>query len=103
MNAVKKQGTFFFDPADPIYSDHFPGNPIVPGSLIVHAFITVCRQDQPAKLCAVEDFRFRRFISPGEYAYEIHGMRTGPDKWQAACRLFLDDKPVATGNLQYET
>ena len=103
MNELKKQGTFFFDPEDPIYRDHFPGNPIVPGSLIVHAFMTVCRQDQPVKLCAVEDFRFRQFIAPGEYAYEIHGDERGPGNWQILCRLFHDDKPVVTGKLQYET
>jgi len=103
MTELKKRGTFFFDPADPIYSEHFPGNPIVPGSLIVHAFMTVCQQDQPVKLCAVLDFRFRQFIPPGEYAYEMHGRETGPDKRQIACRLLNDGKIVITGKLQYET
>jgi 3-hydroxyacyl-[acyl-carrier-protein] dehydratase len=103
MNELKKQGTFFFDPEDPIYGDHFPGNPIVPGSLIVYAFMTVCRQDQPFTLYAVEEFRFRQFIPPGEYAYEILGVEAGPNKRQIACRLFHDDKPVVTGKLQYET
>jgi len=101
-NDLKKQGIFFFDPGDPIYSDHFPGNPIVPGSLIVHAFMTACRQDQPVKLCEVLDFRFKQFLSPGEYVYEIHGVEAIPGKWQISCRLFDDDRPVVTGKLIYD-
>jgi 3-hydroxymyristoyl/3-hydroxydecanoyl-(acyl carrier protein) dehydratase len=38
------EGNFFFDPDDGIYRTHFPGYPVVPGSLIVHAFLKAGRE-----------------------------------------------------------
>ena len=59
------KGTFYFDPADRIYEDHFPGNPIVPGSLIVHAFTEAGKKlGLEANRCTIENFRFREFVSP---------------------------------------
>lgn len=69
-------GVFLFDPADPIYADHFPGRPVVPGSMIIHAFtLAATRAGIIQGRFALERFKFRRFLSPGEYAYEIevHG------------------------------
>lgn len=63
-------GVFYFDPADPIYADHFPGCPVVPGSLIVQAFIKALRNSgmgmRPGR---IQDFKFRKFIPPGEYEF----------------------------------
>ena len=45
-----KEGIFHFDPDDPIYRDHFPGYPVVPGSLVVQAFLDLAgdvRGDRP--------------------------------------------------------
>ncbi len=65
-------GSFFFDPADPIYADHFPGYPVVPGSLIIQAFLKAVQNSgmgiRPGRL---QDFRFRRFIMPGEYEFRL--------------------------------
>ncbi len=103
MENKTKQGTFFFDPEDPIYMDHFPGNPVVPGSLIVHAFMVACREDQSLKTNTVENFRFRQFISPGEYVYEITGVEGDSAKKQFTCKLFHEEKAIVTGTLQYGT
>lgn len=63
-------GAFYFDPADPIYADHFPGCPVVPGSLIVQAFLKALRNSgmgiRPGR---IQDFKFRKFIAPGEYEF----------------------------------
>lgn len=90
-------GEFFFDPEDSIYPDHFPGNPIVPGSLILEAFMRVVRPvlGDCGKTWAVENFRFRRFISPGRYAFRVTGKSDGA----LQCALYDGDRTVATGIL----
>jgi 3-hydroxyacyl-[acyl-carrier-protein] dehydratase len=91
-----REGVFFFDPGDPIYADHFPGHPVVPGSLIVHAFMIAGRGPKDGSpACSIENFRFRRFLSPGEYAYriEVTGSRL-------RCTLRDGTSIVATGTLR---
>ena len=61
----------FFDPGDGIYRDHFPGRPVVPGSLIVHGFMEIAaRLGHPGQGGRLSRLRFRRFISPGHYCCE---------------------------------
>lgn len=97
-------GTFFFDPDDTIYSDHFPQNPVVPGSLIVYAFMTAASQVNGVRgRCLVENFKFRQFIAPGEYAYGLRIQLNGPAGMQMKCELSHDGKTVVTGVLKYET
>jgi 3-hydroxyacyl-[acyl-carrier-protein] dehydratase len=90
-------GEFFFDPEDFIYTDHFPGNPVVPGSLIIDAFIRVVQpvgEDQ-GRRWSVENFRFRNFISPGRYAFRVAGKSHGV----LQCALYDGGRTVATGVL----
>jgi 3-hydroxyacyl-[acyl-carrier-protein] dehydratase len=98
MNAMAdfNQGHFYFDPNDPIYTDHFPGHPVVPGSLIVHAFITAASQSSPASVPrGIRNFRFKRFISPGRYGYRMQRERDG----SLACTLLADHAVVVTGSI----
>ena len=62
-------GYFYFDPEDPIYRDHFPGSPVVPGSLVIHAFMEATGRPTgvEAERTATR-FRFKQFIQPGKYA-----------------------------------
>ena len=89
-------GTFFFDPNDRIYTEHFPGNPVVPGSLIIHAFMLAAQKLGFCRgACSIKNFRFKKFVSPGKYAYriEIAGENL-------KCSLLNGDAPVvATGTL----
>ena len=91
-------GIFFFDPDDPIYADHFPGSPVVPGSLIIQAFVTAVRSCVAAQgACSIENFRFKRFISPGKYAFRLsHGIN-GND---VRCPLYENESPAVTGTLR---
>lgn len=93
---IVKEGCFFFNPEDPIYGDHFPGNPVVPASLIVHAFMEIAggNKDDPT-FRSVANFRFKRFVSPGRYAYRIEVKPDG----RMDCRLFDNEKAVVTGSL----
>ena len=78
------KGEFFFDPSDRIYTDHFPEKPVVPGSVIVNAFLEAAKEagfyNGPF---TIKDFRFRGFVAPGEHAFNIQ-FNSG----QLKCRLF---------------
>ncbi len=94
------KGTFYFDPSDRIYADHFPGRPVVPGSLIIHAFMKALKEEGLNEAqCIIEDFRFREFVSPGEYPFNIE-----IDQNKMKCRLFRSSsdamKPVVTGTIR---
>lgn len=90
------QGIFFFDPEDHIYQDHFPGNPVVPGSVIIHAFLSALQEAGfPSQGLNIEKFRFKKFVSPGEYDYQV---RIG--KKEITCELYKNEHVVAKGNLK---
>lgn len=66
------EGVFHFHPDDGIYREHFPGYPVVPGSLIVHAFLKAAEEAGFSGDClTLENFRFREFLIPGHYPFRI--------------------------------
>jgi 3-hydroxyacyl-[acyl-carrier-protein] dehydratase len=90
------KGTFFFDPEDRIYEDHFPGRAVVPGSLIVQAFLEAGKAIGFSSAGGgVENFRFKEFVAPGTYAFSIEGIDKG---WQ--CRLYHEGITVVSGLLR---
>jgi 3-hydroxyacyl-[acyl-carrier-protein] dehydratase len=88
------KGTFYFDPADRIYADHFPGRAVVPGSLIVHAFLQEAHRAEEfaGGRFLAEEFRFTEFITPGTYSFTME-----TDKGRLRCRLYHEGKTVVTG------
>jgi len=89
-------GKFFFDPADRIYADHFPGNPVVPGSLIVHAFLEAAGKlglDFPYR--HLENFGFREFVTPGEYPFSLEVLAD-----RLICRLYEGNRTLVTGTIR---
>jgi 3-hydroxyacyl-[acyl-carrier-protein] dehydratase len=89
-------GTFVFDPRDPVFDEHFPGNPAVPGSLIVQAFLEAVREFAiNGEYRRVERFRFKRFVQPGQYAFFLEQV----DDDCLNCTLKEGPATVATGRL----
>lgn len=88
-------GTICFDPSDPVYRVHFPGNPVVPGSLVVEAFkrVLISSGISPENTI-VRKFRFRSFLKPGDYTYQI--IEEGS---VFKCTLFEDAKRIVTGEI----
>ncbi|RPJ81691.1 MAG: hypothetical protein EHJ94_03845 [Deltaproteobacteria bacterium] len=95
-NPAEIHGIFVFDPKDHIYQDHFPGNPVVPGSVIIHAFLSALQKAGfPSQDLIIEKFRFKKFVSPGEYDYQV---RIG--KKEITCELCKNEQVVVKGNLK---
>ena len=95
MAEARLETTLFFDGDDPLYQDHFPGNPVVPGTLVVEGFLEYLKAQGYTPL-AISNFRFRVFISPGRYHAEVR-----VDKQKASCILFNGDgKRAVTGHVE---
>jgi len=63
-------GNIEFCDDDLIYLDHFPGNPTVPGTLIISAFCKILQKEgyQPV---SITNFRFRKFVKPGLWSFRV--------------------------------
>lgn len=86
---------FFFNPEDKIYKEHFIDNPVVPGSLIIHAFIEAASlMGFDKKFLLLKKFRFMKFITPGEYSYRIED-----EKDSLKCFLYIDNKIAVSGEI----
>jgi 3-hydroxyacyl-[acyl-carrier-protein] dehydratase len=102
------EGVFHFDHDDGIYRDHFPGYPVVPGSVVIQAFLTAgmeanreadskasSKADISGEGFTIENFRFREFLLPGRYPYRIERKENA-----LHCTISRDDKKLVTGVLK---
>ena len=85
-----REGSFYFDPQDGIYKDHFPFYPVVPGSLIIQSFVDIVSSP-----VGIDSFRFLSFIAPGYYTYRVEEKQ---QKWD--CFLFQGEQMVVRGTLR---
>lgn len=88
------EGHMHFNPEDGIYADHFPGHPVVPGSLIVQGFVEAVGNLIPLSSLDLSQFRFKRFVSPGTYRYTLDHKEK-----EIRCTLFDGSKAVVTGKV----
>ncbi|MGZ6275929.1 MAG: hypothetical protein ACXWMI_07445 [Syntrophales bacterium] len=90
------EGVFYFHPDDAIYQDHFPEYPVVPGSVVVCAFLEAAAEAGfLSDHLAIEDFRFREFLSPGHYAYRIE-----LEENRLKCLICRSEKKLVSGVLK---
>jgi 3-hydroxyacyl-[acyl-carrier-protein] dehydratase len=90
-----REGILLFDPDDPIYADHFPGAPVVPGTMILSGLRrAVARSTGGPPPTRVIRFRFRRFVGAGSYRYTLEAASEG-----IFCRLWDGSDLVAAGEL----
>jgi 3-hydroxyacyl-[acyl-carrier-protein] dehydratase len=80
----------------PCLAGHFPGNPIVPGTLILDRVIDLLSRRFPEhEVKEVISAKFMRPLSPGQ-AFEVCG-EDKPGQIQFECRV--DGIPFASGKL----
>lgn len=84
-----------FAPDHPIFADHFPGAPVVPGSCLLDALGRMVAQHYGC-LAPVNarNVRFRRFVPPGTHTCVVEPL---PDGYR--CTILVNDTPAMTGTL----
>ena len=91
------RGTWLFSGEHPLFDEHFPGAPRVPGTLVNEAMRAGAEALFPGwRVLGVKRFRFRHFIEPGEYDYAFTPQ---PDAAAIRCVLLSGERRMAEGTL----
>ena len=96
------------------FQGHFPGNPIMPGVLIIEAMAQVggvlaklsmegvvdSKEGDPVFFMSMDKVKFRKPVVPGDQIiFELKPLRTGSRVWKMAGRAFVKDDLVAEAEL----
>jgi 3-hydroxyacyl-[acyl-carrier-protein] dehydratase len=99
---------------EPFFQGHFPGNPIMPGVLIIEAMAqtggVLARLSVPEVLekegggkiffMAMDQVKFRKPVVPGDQlVLELVALRTGTRVWKMAGKAFVGETVVTEAEL----
>lgn len=99
---------------EPFFEGHFPGNPIMPGVLVIEAMaqvggvlarLSMPESMQPSEQDAVyfaslDKVKFRRPVVPGDQLrFRLQALRTGSRFWKMAGEAFVDNEMAAQAEL----
>ena len=94
---------------EPFFEGHFPGNPIMPGVLIIEAMAQVGgvlarlsmsklseKGEGPIFFISMDKVKFRKPVLPGDrIVFKVHPLRKGSKIWKIAGKAYVDDELVA--------
>lgn len=96
---------------EPFFQGHFPGNPIMPGVLIVEALAQVGaaailaveqNRDKLAVFTGIDKMRFRRQVKPGDsLKLEIEVIKIKGPMGKAKARASVEEETAAEGQLMF--
>ena len=95
LDVYKRQvrGTWRFSGEHPLFDEHFPGAPRVPGTLVIEAMRAGAEALFPGwRVLGVKRFRFRHFIEPGAYDYAFTPQ---PDAAAIRCVLLSGERRLS--------
>jgi beta-hydroxyacyl-ACP dehydratase FabZ len=99
---------------EPFFEGHFPGNPIMPGVLVIEAMAQVggilARLSEPESMklggnkaiyfAAMDKVKFRKPVAPGDQIiFELIAMRKGTKIWKMKGRAMVKKELVAEAEL----
>jgi 3-hydroxyacyl-[acyl-carrier-protein] dehydratase len=92
-----------------VFTDHFPGHPILPGALIVEAFAQAAQLliglssdfTRVGRLTRLTRGAFRHFVRPGDQLRIRCARRTAGGAWVLAATADVADRCVASATLEY--
>ncbi len=91
------KSTFHFNEEDLIYQEHFPSNPLVPGSLIIASFINFIKNEiEPNHIKNISRFKFYKFAKPKIYSAKIEIKEE-----LATCTLYDNTQVYAKGKIYF--
>ena len=99
---------------EPFFQGHFPGNPIMPGVLIIEAMAQVGgvlarlsisgaqerENTEAVYFMSIDKVKFRRPVVPGDQIrFELTALRTGSRVWKLGGKAYVEEDLVAEAEL----
>lgn len=97
---------------EPFFAGHYPGNPIMPGVLIVEAMAQSCgilsylslEPEEAHKMyplfAGIDNVRFKQVVIPGDQLrFEVSMVNRKRDIWKMEANAFVDDKIACSASL----
>ncbi len=84
----------------PCYADHFPGNPLVPGALLLKWILARIEQEYHCRVLLLKSIKFLAPVKPGNYL--TIKMNTNLLKMQLSFDIFVLDTLVIKGSVECE-
>jgi len=89
--------TLRFVPGEPAAEGHFPGNPIIPGAVLLREILAALNASAN---CDIRSMKFHHPVRPGD-SLVMTWTWTAPGEARISCSIAGSDRPAVTGHLRF--